>query len=88
MPTRREVERAAASVPTETGVIVTAWPDCRTLAFREPTERQDRRKSVVMIVLDPPAFAASDPRSRPSPAPIDGNSAPTPGITNPPQDDG
>lgn len=88
MPTRAEVERAAASVPVESGVIVTAWPDCRTLAFREPAERQDRRKSAVMIVFDPPALADSDPRSRLLPAPVDGNSAPTPGVTNPPQDDG
>ena len=80
MPTRAEVERAAASVPTDTGVIVTGWPDCRTLAFREPTERQDRRKSAVMVVFDPPAFADSDPRSRPSPAPVDGNSAPYQGV--------
>jgi hypothetical protein len=88
MPTRVEVERAAASVPTATGVIVTAWPDCQTLAFREPIERQDRHKSAVMVVFDAPPFCNSDPRSEPSPAPVDGNSAPTPGVGQPPQDDG
>jgi hypothetical protein len=87
MPTRIEVERAAASVPTDTGVIVTAFPECRTLAFREPTERQDRRASAVMVVFDPPAFAESDPRSGPSPAPVDAHSAPAPGVGQPPQDD-
>jgi hypothetical protein len=88
MPTRAEVERAAASVPVQTGVIVTAWPDCRTLAFRAPAERQERQKSAVMIVFDPPPFADSDPRSEPSPRPVDAHSAPTPGVGQPPQDDG
>jgi hypothetical protein len=87
MPTRAEVERAAASVPTVTGVIVMDWPDRRVLAFREPTERQDRRASAVMVVLDPPPLAESDPRSGPSPGPQEGHSAPTPGVGQPRRDD-